>query len=97
MDHRDEKLSGSEQRHTINENDESRLLRGMSSDRESRKLRRRTVCLCMLCLSVVTVLVLAAVVTLSVVLTRNDAAAALPDDPRERALALLTDYPVIDG
>ena len=46
-------------------------------------------------------LVAAAVVTLAVLIfdaaTPAPTPAQLPDDPYERALALLTDYPVIDG
>ena len=93
MSRRNQNLYG-EQCHKINENTE---LLVTSSDRESRKSRRRTVCLCTLC-SVILVLVVAAVLTLSIlsVVARNDAD-QLPDDPYERALALLTDYPVIDG
>lgn len=95
MSRRNQNLYG-ERCHKINEDTE---LIGTSSERESRKSRRRTICLCTLC-SVVLVLVAAAVVTLAVLmLVRNDAATPdqLPDDPYERALALLTDYPVIDG
>ena len=95
MSRRNQNLYG-ERCHKINEDTE---LIGTSSERESRKSRRRTICLCTLC-SVILVLVAAAVVTLAVlILVRNDTTTPdqLPDDPYERALALLTDYPVIDG
>ena len=90
MSRRNQNLYG-EQCHKINESTE---LMETATKRESRKSRRRTACLCTLC-SVIVVLVVAAVLTLSILLVaRND---KLPDDPYARALALLTDYPVIDG
>ena len=96
MSRRNQNLYG-ERCHKINEDTE---LVETSSKRESRKSRRRTVCLCTL-FGVILVLVAAAVVTLAVLIfdaaTPAPTPAQLPDDPYERALALLTDYPVIDG
>ena len=98
MSRRNQNLYG-ERCHKINEDTE---LVETSSKRESRKSRRRTVCLCTL-FGVVLVLVAAAAVTLAVLIfdaatpAPVPAPAQLPDDPYERALALLTDYPVIDG
>ena len=98
MSRRNQNLYG-ERCHKINEDTE---LVETSSKRESRKSRRRTVCLCTL-FGVVLVLVAAALAVVTLVVLIFDAAtpaptpAQLPDDPYERALALLTDYPVIDG
>lgn len=94
MSCRNQNLYG-EECHKINEGAE---LLATSSDRKSRKSRRRAVCLCTLCFAI-TVLVVVAVLTLSVLfVARSDEDRyRLPDEPYDRALALLTDFPVIDG
>lgn len=65
-----------------------------TSDRENRKRTRRFCCSCIVVMALVITL-FALVVVLAVGLSFIEA--KLPSDPEERALALLEDYPVIDG
>ena len=64
----------------------------------SRKRRIRGVA-CLLITVAISLVVLVLIALLGVLLAvrRSPQVATLPNDPHERALALLTDYPLIDG
>ena len=63
-------------------------------ERERRKRNRKFICLCVFIITVTAVTVL---VLLGVSLGVKSITNKLPDDPYERAVALLTEYPLIDG
>ena len=63
-------------------------------ERERKKSNRRFCCVCAVIATVTGVLI---VVVLGVSLGLKNVVNRLPDDPYDRAVALLTEYPVIDG
>ena len=67
--------------------------------REQENKKEDTLFLCTLCSALVAlIMVLAIAATMNVsFVVQTVRAERLPDDPYERAVALLTDYPVIDG
>ena len=65
-----------------------------TTDRERKKRSRKVACWCVICFAS-GFLLLAALVGVIIVL--EVALNQLPDDPYERALALLDSYPLIDG
>ena len=77
--------------HDVRDESEQLLYR---REREKKKDGRKTASCCAVCV-VFTCLVLAAIV--GVVVGLYVVANRLPDDPHERAIALLDDYPLIDG
>ena len=64
------------------------------TEREKKKNNRKSVCLCAVCAVSVA---LAIAVLVGVVVGFGVVASRLPDDPYERAVALLESYPLIDG
>lgn len=63
-------------------------------ERERKKSNRRFCCLCAV---IATVTGVGIVVVLGVSLGLRKVVNKLPDDPYDRAVALLTEYPLIDG
>ena len=80
--------------------DEPRQTNGETSrlyspdERERKKSNRRFYCLCAVIATVTGVTI---VIVLGVSLGLSRVVNKLPDDPYDRAVALLTEYPLIDG
>ena len=66
-------------------------------DRRRRRIRNLVCLLIAVTISSIVVILIALLGVLLGVRKSPDRAATLPSDPRERALALLADYPLIDG
>lgn len=63
-------------------------------ERQRKKKNRRFLVLCAI---IVSVTFIAIVVILGVTIGMKNVTNILPDDPHERAIALLAEYPLIDG
>ena len=65
-----------------------------SMERERRKRNRKFCCLCAI-IGVITIATLTVIMGVSIGL--SNVVNHLPEDPYDRAVALLTEYPLIDG